>query len=139
MIKMEDPVTIFNEGQKYLESASDFLIELGHLHQELYNIMVTGINLGEVVKRKPNATFEDAAKATYLRLKECYDKINEKIENADSDLQTIGYKYLRKIEPIVKAYKAALVSLIQNIILLKMLPLQKQLDSYKAELEQYKL
>lgn len=139
MTKQIDPVTLYRESSNLLDSVIEDLSELDVLEKQLYDAMITGVKLSDIVKINPNATLPDAMKLAYKNIKSIYEKWKKKVESIeDPDAKPLAERYLSGIRPIVKAYELALLSILQNTILLTMIPYQKTLEEYQKELKEYK-
>jgi hypothetical protein len=138
-MKKIEPVELYKEAVTLREEMLGTFARLSDLERQLYETMTTGVSLSDVVRVNPNATLQDAVKLTYERIKSIYEKMEKEVEKTENpDVKSLAKRYLSGIKAITMPYEMALLSIHQNIILLKMAPLQKELAEYGKELEESK-
>lgn len=138
MSKPKEPVESYKEGKEILDKGIDALSALNALDKLLYEQTKMDSKLSDLVKVNPDMTLKQAIQGIYKGIKLTYDKMVDLYKNTDDpNLAAYINSYINKIKPLLSAYVVPLASVLQTATMLKILPLQKEIEDYQAEIKEY--
>ena len=132
-----DPVELYIEGLERIDKGVESLAQLKALSGALYQQMTLDIKVSDLAKTNPNATLGDVIESVYKNVGETYRKMEEIVERTeDTNLKAYMQASLDSIKHLVRDYLTPIVSILQTIILLKMIEPQRTLENYRRKLEE---